>query len=864
MKIAVSRIDLDSEANQRDNIFQGMRDYYGADNVLNTLTLKTEGTKSTVQVCAKGFGINNDDAQYLSDLIPFERGANWSLKDCFEGNEEKGRAPQTEFINELKKYPGLKETLLKVEGLICGRSIHASASYIFDAGYLAQNSRMRAPNGTWITAYNMEDSDDRGGLKIDTLTTQIEDKLHKAINLLIDNEVIEDKGSIKANYDEYLHPDKLEYNDYRMWNALDTGKIVDAFQFDTPMGKKVIDKTQPRSMLQLSTANSLMRLMPQDSATEPPMDIYKKYKENISLWYDEMRQCHLTDKEIKLMEKHLKPLYGVADTQESIMELSMDPEISGFDVVLANKLRKSVAKKKPKLIAEMEEKFYQHGLEIGTSKELLDYVWKIQVKRQLGYSFSKNHCMPYTNICIQSMNIYKDYKPIYWNCACLSVNSGSTDENGEDDNNTDYGRIAKAMGDMQKAGVKIMLPNINRSKYGFYPDDENDEILYGLKAIQGVSSGVVGAIIANRPYTSAHQFYDKMQDYKDEDKNNKFGDTAMITLIKAGCFDNLEKRPREEILRDFIRSISSPIKKLSMDNVEDLNKLGLLTEAQKKYELRLIKFRKWVYQKKFFVKQNGKSASTAYYKLDRKFSEPFFYEHFETDMVEGKDYEYTEDGFIAVKRGSLDRVFDKKISQFKEDVLNNPKNLEAVNEERFDNLWKEKAEGNISKWEMDSLSFYYTRHELADVNRGLYSIVNFDDLSESPTISSTSMWKGIERPRYVLSRICGTVLSRNKLKNIITLLTPDGVVSVKFYKGQFGFYDKQISKINEDGTKTVIEKSWFSRGNKLLVTGFRREDQFIPRKYVDSVFKHSLQLINGIREDGSLILQSERAGQEEL
>ena len=147
-----------------------MHEYYGDENVLNTLTLKTEGTKSTVQVCARGFGINNDDAQFLADLIPFERGANWTLDDCFNGNEEKNRPPQKDFINEVAKYPGLKETMLKIEGLISGRSIHASASYVFDKGYLIQNSKMRAPNGTWITAFNMEDSDYMGGLKIDTLT----------------------------------------------------------------------------------------------------------------------------------------------------------------------------------------------------------------------------------------------------------------------------------------------------------------------------------------------------------------------------------------------------------------------------------------------------------------------------------------------------------------------------------------------------------------------------------------------------------------------------------------------------------------------------------------------------------------------
>ena len=115
------------------------------------------------------------------------------------------------------------------------------------------------------------------------------------------------------------------------------------FQFDTPMGKQVITKTQPRSVFELSTANSLMRLMAQDGEPEAPMDTYRRYKDDITLWYKEMENAGLNEDEQEILKKHLGKLYGVADTQESIMQLSMDPKISGFDVVLANKLRKAIA-----------------------------------------------------------------------------------------------------------------------------------------------------------------------------------------------------------------------------------------------------------------------------------------------------------------------------------------------------------------------------------------------------------------------------------------------------------------------------------------------------------------------------------------
>lgn len=464
------------------------------------------------------------------------------------------------------------------------------------------------------------------------------------------------------------------------------------------------------------------------------------------------------------------------------------------------------------------------------------------------------HTLGYSIIGLQEANLAYHYPIIYWNTANLISDSGG------EDGNTNYGKVATAITNFQKAGIKVVLPAINKAHFGFRPDAENNEIIYGLKAIQGIGSKVANAIIEHQPYTSMWDFYQKMQDYKGEAEENKFGDTAMICLIKAGCFDSLENKPREEIMADFIRSISNPVKKLQMSNIEDLAKLDLLTPAQKSFELRLFKFRKWVYQKKFFVKQTGKSPTTAYYKLDRKFAEGFFYENFESEMTEGKDYEYTEDGFIAVKKGSLDRVFDKLTADFKANVLTNESFLDKINEERFNNAWQEKCPGTISKWEMDSLCFYYSGHELDKVNKTLYGIENFDDNSPDSAIVSNYYYKGQLKPRFKLWRICGTVIDKDKNKHTVSLLTLDGVVLVKFYKGQFGFYDRQISEVNENGEKTKIEDSWFARGTKLLITGYRRDEQFVPKKYGDSIFKHTVQLIKSINDDGTLVLQSERTG----
>ena len=98
---------------------------------------------------------------------------------------------------------------------------------------------------------------------------------------------------------------------------------------------------------------------------------------------------------------------------------------------------------------------------------------------------------------------------------------------------------------------------------------------------------------------------------------------------------------------------------------------------------------------------------------------------------------------------------------------------------------------------------------------------------------------------------------------MVTILTKEGVVNVKFQEGQYAFYNKKLSKevwndkknCNE---KKTVEDSWFKRGNILLVVGYRRGDTFVAKRYAQTRYQHTVQLITNVKEDGSLIMKQDR------
>jgi DNA polymerase-3 subunit alpha len=183
--------------------------------------------------------------------------------------------------------------------------------------------------------------------------------------------------------------------------------------------------------------------------------------------------------------------------------------------------------------------------------------------------------------------------------------------------------------------------------------------------------------------------------------------------------------------------------------------------------------------------------------------------------------------------------------------------LTQLNSAIFLEDWNKYAKGSLSAWEMEVLCFYYHEHELQTVDTERYGFVDFFKLPEDPEIDRTFVKSGKEIHIFKLHRICGTCIAKNKTKGTVTLLTTSGVVNVKFRKEYFSLFDKQISERGSDGVKHTVEKSWFNRGNMIVVTGIRSGDDFVSKKYASSG-GHQLYKIDEILPNGELRLKDTR------
>ena len=878
-RVSVLDVDVDIEGGRRKQVLDHLRKVYGDDRVANVATFGTEKSKSAILTACRGLGIDVDIAQYLASMIVADRGMLRTLGQTFYGDEENDWAPNKQFVYEMtENYPEVWQVAKKIEGLVCRLGEHAGGVIFVDEDFENSTALMRAPNGDIMTQFDLHDCEDCSLIKYDLLSVEAMDKIHICLDLLVEQGYIEQKETLKDTYESVIGIYNLEREAPDMWKMVWNHEIQSLFQMEKQSGIQGIALTHPQSVDDLAVLNSVIRLMAQEKGAEQPLNKFARFKNDIQQWYDEMERYGLTKEEQKLLEPVVKLSYGISESQEKFMQLVQMPECGGFNLTWADKLRKSIAKKNPAAYEELQKEYFETVEKKGLSKNLCNYVWNVLVATSRGYGFNASHTLAYSLIALQEMNLAYRFPIMFWNCACLISDSGGAESDEEYDDHPDqeecyeeveydsmedfsaeeeddedededgeavsaaskkkkktksanYGKIATAIGKIKSSGVDVAPPDINKSSFTFYPDVESNTIRYGLSGITKVGEELVKAIMDGRPYNSVADLTSRI----------KINKAQVINLIKSGAFDSFGDRV--QIMRQYVNSISDTKQRITLQNMKMLIDFGLIPD---KYDLqrRVYNFNKYLKKNKFGT----------YYALDN-IAFGFYEKHFDMDNLIPN--EETESGFV-IKQTTWDKIYQGHMGKIRPWVKENAATLlEQVNERLTRDTWNKYCQGNLSKWEMDAVSFYSHEHELTNVNTKAYEITDFNDISENPVVERIIPIKGRQIPIFKLYRITGTILDKDKNKKTVTLLTTSGVVTVKIFGQVFSHYDKQISEKGADGKKHVIEKSWLSRGNKIIVTGIKQSDGFLAKKYNKTPY-HLVELITEVTEDGWLYTKGER------
>ncbi|WP_129127336.1 DNA polymerase III subunit alpha [Geomonas oryzae] len=225
-----------------------------------------------------------------------------------------------------------------------------------------------------------------------------------------------------------------------------------------------------------------------------------------------------------LLEGVLGETLGIAIYQEQITQIAM--ELAGFSASEGDQLRKVITKKhKEKRLADFRAKFVAGGMERGVSGPVLAAIWE-QILSFAGYSFCKPHSASYALLSAKAAYMKANH-PAQFMAAVISNQGG-------------YYSPFAYISEGRRLGLAILPPDINESEYHYLGKEKTLRI--GLMQIDGLTREGAKRLFRERREGGRYA------SFADFLRRSGVQRADAERLVKAGCFDALEKVERRPAL----------------------------------------------------------------------------------------------------------------------------------------------------------------------------------------------------------------------------------------------------------------------------------------------------------------------------
>ncbi|TAK55124.1 MAG: DNA polymerase III subunit alpha, partial [Dehalococcoidia bacterium] len=487
-------VDMDIPDDRRDEVIRYVAEKYGYDRVAQIITFGTLGAKAAIRDTGRALGMGYGEVDRVARLVP--NALHMTLGKALDESPELASAYETD-----PQVSRLVDTARRLEGVARHASTHA-AGVVISRDPLADVVPLQRPtrgDETSIptTQFAMAQVAEIGLLKMDFLGLANLTILGRAIDI------------IKRTRGETIDLTALPDGDAKTFEMLGRGDTFGVFQLESPGMRRSIQELRPDSVAELMALVALYRPGPMQH-----IGTYCRSKHDRSL----VQYPHPDLAEI------LDETYGVITYQDQVLFVLQ--KFAGYSLKDADAIRKAMSKKIASLMQAEGEKFIAAAVKNGYSDAEARAVFDL-IEPFAGYAFNKAHSACYGTIAYQTAYLKANY-PHEYMTAVLS--SAGTHE-----------RIAEAVAECVRLGIRVLPPDVNRSGANFELQDVNGErvIVYGLSTVknvgQGAADGIIEAREAGGPFADIEDFT-KRVDLKSLNKR------ALESLVKCGGLDALGAR----------------------------------------------------------------------------------------------------------------------------------------------------------------------------------------------------------------------------------------------------------------------------------------------------------------------------------
>ena len=495
-RISMPDIDIDIEDSRRDEVIHYVTEKYGEDRVANIVTFGKMAARNAVRDVARVLRMSFAEADQLAKMLPLPiQGRHIPLKTSLK--EDKDLQAKYQSNPEVKKVFDLA---VQLEGTIRSHGVHAAGVVIAPDPIVNHTPLEVASKGAVTTQYAMNPIEELGLLKMDFLGLSNLTTIKNAMRI------------IRKIYGKEIDIEGLPLDDSPTYELLTKADTTGVFQLESRGMRQHLQRLEPNNFEDISAMVALYRPGPLSAGLTDQFIERRHGRQKVEVAHPSFAPA-------------LSNTYGVLVYQEQVMQISRD--ICGFTGAEADELRKAIGKKKRDIMAKMQDKFIDGGVESGgVPRNIMERFWQ-DIVGFADYAFNRAHSVSYGLIAYQTAYLKAHYRSAFM-AAVMTSDAGNID------------RLKNEILECNLAGIDVLPPDVNESFPEFAvilgSDKEGQgKIRFGLEAIKNVSNKAVDALVEIRnqdgPYKDLADFVKRQKD------NPHLNRKTVESLVKAGAFD---------------------------------------------------------------------------------------------------------------------------------------------------------------------------------------------------------------------------------------------------------------------------------------------------------------------------------------
>ena len=516
-RVSMPDFDVDFCYERRQEVIDYVENKYGKDHVAQIITFGTMAARAAIRDVARVLDTPYQKADMIAKMIPhnFKITIDEALAENSDLRKLYNEDMETKRIIDISK---------KIEGLNRQASTHA-CGVVITKEPVVNYVPLYENEGQISTQFTMTTLEELGLLKMDFLGLRTLTVIDDAKKL------IKKRRGIDVDFGTFEDKDT-----YKM---LSLGKTMGVFQMESPGFRKVMMKMEPDSIEDIIVVISLYRPGPMDQI--PRYIRNKNNKENIEYTHESLKDI-------------LKTTYGCMVYQEQVMQIFRD--LAGYSLGHADIVRRAMGKKKIDVMNKERVNFIEGAAKNGIDEKSANKIFD-EMAEFAKYAFNKSHAAAYAVVAYQTAYLKCHYPEEF---MAAYMNSFIGNQN----------KIPVYVNECRELGIEVLRPDINESFSKFTV--VNGKIRFAISSIKNVGETAVEDIIKERARNGKYKnFIDFCERLSSDTVNKK----CVESLIKAGCFDEIEKDyTRYDLLDNFEKIIDGVVHTRKNNYINQINFFG--------------------------------------------------------------------------------------------------------------------------------------------------------------------------------------------------------------------------------------------------------------------------------------------------